>query len=213
MNTIRAAGIRYRLRAAEMRLLLAPSHHARRRARSLGLTVDIQLALRCPQRVVSVVPLPVLDLSSSPALSPLDSLSTETIPARNRSELELATEPPITSEKLLLSALSPFFLPSDPFEWILKGTPDQLSSRFSVSPMSPVDIPSVQSYGYVLEGIHSFRVHTRKELPEVSVDEMDQAWDFDMAATTDMCFSPNSSPSGLSPVSVDKASSRANRSL
>src|ERR1700731_2083163 len=42
----------------------SPNH--RYRAQRLGLNVDVKKALRCPQRAVSVLPLPVIDRTMSP---------------------------------------------------------------------------------------------------------------------------------------------------
>ncbi|KAJ7481419.1 hypothetical protein B0H11DRAFT_2232915 [Mycena galericulata] len=61
--------------AAAARAAKRPTHHARTRAQKLGLAVCIKLAVACDERLVSVIPLPVLDRASpeptqAPALPP-----------------------------------------------------------------------------------------------------------------------------------------------
>ncbi|KAJ7431518.1 hypothetical protein B0H11DRAFT_2261800 [Mycena galericulata] len=61
--------------AAAARAAKRPTHHARSRAQKLGLSVCIKLAVACDERLVSVIPLPVLDRASpeptqAPALPP-----------------------------------------------------------------------------------------------------------------------------------------------
>ncbi|KAF5382820.1 hypothetical protein D9757_007310 [Collybiopsis confluens] len=56
----------YRSIAVVCRQGLRLSHHARKRAQAKGLKVDTAKATRCPQRLVSVLPLHVLDTSISP---------------------------------------------------------------------------------------------------------------------------------------------------
>src|ERR1700722_14526383 len=41
-------------------------NNARRRARNLGLSVNVDKAKACPQKAVSVIPLPVIETSPSP---------------------------------------------------------------------------------------------------------------------------------------------------
>jgi hypothetical protein len=64
--TLRAVNARYHHIAIQFRRHLKPTQHARRHARSLGLSLDIERAMNCPQRAVSAIPLPILDTSSSP---------------------------------------------------------------------------------------------------------------------------------------------------
>jgi hypothetical protein len=204
MNTIRAAAVRCR-ESAPRHSPLPPSHHARHRARTLGLTVDTQLAIRCPHRAVSVVPLPVLDLTESPALSPLVSMLKTSVPFLSQDASASITD----FEKMRLTPLTPFFLPSDPLECARDSAPEQLSSRFSASPVSPIDTPS-HSYGYVQEEVQNVHLHAHKGLHEVPTAEMDEGSDCDMAWTPDACSRPQSYTSRLAPVSVHECiSSRA----
>jgi len=63
---LRRANSRYTHIASRIRASLRPTFHARKRAAELRLGVDIGKAVRCEQRQVSIVPLPVLDLDTSP---------------------------------------------------------------------------------------------------------------------------------------------------
>lgn len=74
---LRHANTHYRAVAAHIRASLHPTQHARNHARRLGLQVNINKAVRCDQKQVSVVPLPILDTSYTPvaATGPSVSLS------------------------------------------------------------------------------------------------------------------------------------------
>lgn len=63
---LRTANVQYCHIAARNRANLRPTHHARKEAQRRGLKVDIAKAVRCDQRQVSLVPLPVLDITVSP---------------------------------------------------------------------------------------------------------------------------------------------------
>ncbi|RXW23468.1 hypothetical protein EST38_g2367 [Candolleomyces aberdarensis] len=56
----------YHCRAEAFRLTLQPTSHARRRAALLNLQVDTKKAVKCDQRQVSNVPLPIIDTEPSP---------------------------------------------------------------------------------------------------------------------------------------------------
>ncbi|KAJ3751194.1 hypothetical protein DFH05DRAFT_1470381 [Lentinula detonsa] len=66
---LRSANERYHIVAETFRKNLQLSHHARRRAHARGLTIDTVQATRCPQKLVSVLPLHEIDLSVSPTLN------------------------------------------------------------------------------------------------------------------------------------------------
>jgi hypothetical protein len=106
-----------------------------------------------------------------------------------------------TLEKIRLNPLTPFFLPWDPFEYAPNSSPEQLSSRFSASPNSPVNTPS-HSYEYFQEEVQNVHLHVQKKLYEAPTAEMDEVSDCDMAWTPDVCSRPQPYPSRLSPVSV-----------
>ncbi|KAG6810362.1 hypothetical protein H0H92_012170 [Tricholoma furcatifolium] len=59
---LRNANARYTHIATLARASLAPTRHAKRRATNLGLTVDIIKAINCPQKAVSVIPLPIVEV-------------------------------------------------------------------------------------------------------------------------------------------------------
>ncbi|KAL4257910.1 hypothetical protein AB1N83_010238 [Pleurotus pulmonarius] len=64
ISILRQANYRYQQIAYNMRQTMAPTQHARLRARDLGLKLNIKAALQLDQKYVSQVPLPVL--SSTP---------------------------------------------------------------------------------------------------------------------------------------------------
>ncbi|KAJ3893071.1 hypothetical protein GG344DRAFT_75328 [Lentinula edodes] len=63
------ANERYRVIAESFRENLRLSHHARKRAQAKGLKVDTAKATRCPQKLVSVLPLHEIDTSVSPTIN------------------------------------------------------------------------------------------------------------------------------------------------
>ncbi|KAF8060876.1 hypothetical protein FPV67DRAFT_311326 [Lyophyllum atratum] len=66
---LRRANAHYTYVASRIRATLQPTRHARRRAQRLGLTIDVGAAVKCPQKQVSNIPLPVLEVSPGHALS------------------------------------------------------------------------------------------------------------------------------------------------
>ncbi|GLB36690.1 hypothetical protein LshimejAT787_0309770 [Lyophyllum shimeji] len=67
---LRRANAYYSYVAARIRASLQPTRHARRRAQLLGLTINVAAAVKCPQKQVSHIPLPVIELSPAVALAP-----------------------------------------------------------------------------------------------------------------------------------------------
>ena len=65
-DIIRRANRHYAELAASLRTTIRPTHHARKHARALQLTVCIQAAAKLDQKQISTIPLPVLDLTPSP---------------------------------------------------------------------------------------------------------------------------------------------------
>ncbi|GAW02715.1 hypothetical protein LENED_004383 [Lentinula edodes] len=63
------ANERYRVIAESFRENLRLSHHARKRAQAKGLKIDTAKATRCPQKLVSVLPLHEIDTSVSPTIN------------------------------------------------------------------------------------------------------------------------------------------------
>ncbi|KAJ7223245.1 hypothetical protein GGX14DRAFT_657713 [Mycena pura] len=66
-STLNVSNAHYRAVAASARAVANTTHHARKRARRLGLVVDIARAVGCPESLVALVPLPVIDRSVAPA--------------------------------------------------------------------------------------------------------------------------------------------------
>jgi hypothetical protein len=66
---LRTANERYRVVANTFRENLQLSHHARKLAQLKGLKIDTAHAARCPQKLVSVLPLHVIDTTLSPTLN------------------------------------------------------------------------------------------------------------------------------------------------
>ncbi|KAJ3788137.1 hypothetical protein GGU10DRAFT_385257 [Lentinula aff. detonsa] len=66
---LRSANERYHIVAETFRKNLQLSHHARKRAQERGLEIDTARATRCPQKLVSVLPLHEIDTSVSPTLN------------------------------------------------------------------------------------------------------------------------------------------------
>ncbi|KAF9466860.1 hypothetical protein BDZ94DRAFT_1249959 [Collybia nuda] len=70
IEILRRANEVYKAVAIEIRANLRPSRRARRYARNvLGLQVDVGKAVRCDQKQISVVPLPILDTDYSPIVT------------------------------------------------------------------------------------------------------------------------------------------------
>ncbi|KAG5642567.1 hypothetical protein DXG03_002554 [Asterophora parasitica] len=64
---LRRANDHYAHVAARIRASLRPTRHAHKRAQRLGLTINVQDAVNCPQKMVSVIPLPIIEVSPAPA--------------------------------------------------------------------------------------------------------------------------------------------------
>ncbi|KAL0950509.1 hypothetical protein HGRIS_007318 [Hohenbuehelia grisea] len=64
ISILRRANERYRHIANDMRLSTSRTHHAQKLAAMRGLRVDTYKAIRCPQKYVSVEPLPVIEICS-----------------------------------------------------------------------------------------------------------------------------------------------------
>lgn len=79
----------YRRRAIQFRNSLSLTAHARRRAAHLDLQVDIAKAVRCDQRQISVIPLPILDTEPSPLPQPVTLAVPETLNLPEPSPLSL----------------------------------------------------------------------------------------------------------------------------
>jgi len=69
LQILRRANAHYSHIASLFRVSIHPTHHARKRAAALGLTVSIQKALNLDPKQISTIPLPVLDRVVTPHLS------------------------------------------------------------------------------------------------------------------------------------------------
>jgi hypothetical protein len=214
--TIRSANIRHRQLAADLRPVLNSTQHARRRARNLGLTVDIQRAAGCPQRAISAVPLPILDISSSPDLRAVVPLQNRLVSAPVRPLPSIRHTTPVDNvRQSSLSPLSPFL--STQSAGIDAEIPTKkLSSRFSISPASSIHIPSLPSCDFLQASTSQEDLRllgapalTYKKLPEAPVDETDDGWGCDMSWTPALCMTPGFSTDSTLPVSGTAASAAA----
>ena len=66
LHILRRANTHYSHIASIFRMSIHPTHHARKRAAALKLTVSIQKALKLDPKQISTIPLPVLDTAHSP---------------------------------------------------------------------------------------------------------------------------------------------------
>jgi hypothetical protein len=72
---LRRANTHYRVVASHIRATLRPTEHARKHAQRLGLKVNVNKAVHCDQKQVSVVPLPILDTTLTPVTAAGPSIS------------------------------------------------------------------------------------------------------------------------------------------
>ncbi|KAK0198020.1 hypothetical protein F5146DRAFT_1218692 [Armillaria mellea] len=77
-TTLRYSKTQYERIADSHRASVCPTHSARKRAARLRLFVDIEEAVMCPQKYVSLIPLPLVDDSIHPG-SPLARAASEAI--------------------------------------------------------------------------------------------------------------------------------------
>jgi len=167
--TLRGANARYQQVARAMRCSIQPTFRARHRAQKLGLAVDIEKAINCPQRAVSVIPLPLLDTSISHSFR--DILTSRSTPHEEDGH---AGAMPFSSPNLLppLAVFTPLSIPSIHLSGGTHSSHDMLSSRFSVSPIQRYTALGSPTDAYVSEPCH-------KELPialAADEDESDLYW-------------------------------------
>jgi len=131
LATLRRANVRYQRVAHAMRHSIQPTSRACHRAHKLGLGVDIEKAVNCPQRAVSVVPLPLLDTSASycALTSCLEELGWAGIAVSPSSPIRLRVLSPLELTPLSVHSYHPCIGTHTPLQL--------LPSRFSVSPASP----------------------------------------------------------------------------
>ncbi|KII94453.1 hypothetical protein PLICRDRAFT_429435 [Plicaturopsis crispa FD-325 SS-3] len=97
---IRVANRRSQHVADGIRTSLRPTHHARRRAQRLGLSIDMDRARACPQSQISRQDLPILDTHVSPVVSTSES-------AAVRPVIPPIVIPPVGSRRRAQVPLSP----------------------------------------------------------------------------------------------------------
>jgi hypothetical protein len=102
---LRSANERYHIIAVQIRSGFRPTQHARRRAITLKLRVDIERATNCPQCYISSTRLPVLETSASPALC--HSSKVDTVDTAGASTGDCRLLSPISISPL---SISPIFL-------------------------------------------------------------------------------------------------------
>ncbi len=84
-NILRHSKAQYEHIADSHRVSVRPTHSARKRAACLRLAVNVPKAVNCPQKYVSVIPLPLIDDSIHPG-SPLVHAASEAIYPQMRQE-------------------------------------------------------------------------------------------------------------------------------
>ncbi|PBK79833.1 hypothetical protein ARMGADRAFT_100162 [Armillaria gallica] len=84
-NTLRHSKAQYEHIADSHRASVRPKHSARKRAACLRLAVNVPKAVNCPQKYVSLIPLPLIDDSVHPG-SPLVHAASEAIYPQTRWE-------------------------------------------------------------------------------------------------------------------------------
>ncbi|KAJ6569409.1 hypothetical protein B0H19DRAFT_1135344 [Mycena capillaripes] len=123
----------YRTVAAAVRAAKKPTYHARTRAQKLGLSLDIKRAISCPEREVSVVPLPVIDRAPSPDQQqpqPRGRPALRLVVPRAQADVPVSTGPYSTIK--LSPAPAPTVLRGQNNPW--RGP----TSRFSLTPSDPI---------------------------------------------------------------------------
>ncbi|KAJ7652153.1 hypothetical protein DFH06DRAFT_1134679 [Mycena polygramma] len=128
----------YRAVAAAVRAAKKPTFHARTRAQKLGLSLDIKLAVNCPERQVSVIPLPVIDRAPSPSQQPRPRGRASQRPAlrlvlpRAQADVPCSGGPYSTVALTPAPAVAPTVLGGQNVPW--RGP----TSRFSLTPSDPI---------------------------------------------------------------------------
>ncbi|KAJ4485373.1 hypothetical protein J3R30DRAFT_3439050 [Lentinula aciculospora] len=142
---LRSANERYHVIAESFRQNVHLSHHARRRAHARGLKIDTAQAARCPQKLVSVLPLHEIDTSVSPTLNRAASedllpvIPAPLAPAAQRPVIARITIPAASASRPVVEPVSrsetgpgKIFVPV-----AIRGQPNPWlgpTSRFSITP-------------------------------------------------------------------------------
>ncbi|KAF7340274.1 hypothetical protein MVEN_01946400 [Mycena venus] len=141
-SILNEANAHYRAVAASARASTRPTHHARSRAQKLGLAVNIKAAVNCPEREVSVKPLPVIERSPVPQhrkplpqkRPTLSLIVPPTVAARTQVDVPTSTGPysSISLSPTAAPAPAPTVLRGPHVPW--RGP----TSRFSLTPNDPI---------------------------------------------------------------------------
>ncbi|KAJ7293995.1 hypothetical protein C8J57DRAFT_1270557 [Mycena rebaudengoi] len=156
---LREANAHYRRVADSFRASLRPTHHARTRAEKIGLTLNIEKAVACPEHQVSVIPLPIIDTTPSPTISRRATRATTNAtsgtqrpPAQRRSRPTLSLSIPLLARPaadapvscgpysaVSISGTSPVAPAAAPTVLHLQNVPWRgPTSRFSITPNDPI---------------------------------------------------------------------------
>ncbi|KAJ6477294.1 hypothetical protein DFH09DRAFT_1293030 [Mycena vulgaris] len=117
--------------AAVARAAAAPTYHARTRAQKLGLAVDTVRAVACDARLVSYIPLPIIETGLSPPAP--------TPAPRGRPTLRLIVprapaDVPVSGGSYSMLSMSTGSVPAAAAPTVLRGP----TSRFSLTPDDPI---------------------------------------------------------------------------
>ncbi|KAF5377283.1 hypothetical protein D9615_006468 [Tricholomella constricta] len=215
---LRRANDHYTHVAARIRASLRPTLHARRRAQYLGLTIDVQSAHNCPQKQVSVVPLPILEVSPAPAALVHDIREQAREPLKRRPALKCAIP-----RSTILTRTSP------------NGTTSALSSgshysSVTLSSAAPSEQPSVVYHSSrwfttvderyprnatdagasAVRAMQLAQPEQEWDLLDVPIDENAMDWGLELRCSEDVCemdISPSTSASSTASSSVSVSNS------
>ncbi|KAK0245336.1 hypothetical protein EDD85DRAFT_14554 [Armillaria nabsnona] len=84
-TTLRHSKAQYEYIADSHRASVRPTHSARKRAARLRLAVNVPKAVNCPQKYVSLIPLPLIDDSSPELTSCFSAWSDSDVPSSSSS--------------------------------------------------------------------------------------------------------------------------------
>ncbi|KAG5651977.1 hypothetical protein H0H81_006751 [Sphagnurus paluster] len=208
---LRRANAHYTYVASRIRASLKPTQHARTRAQNLGLRVNIEKAHNCPQKQVSVVPLPIIEVSPPPiALAPIPYQSSRSVDMaidnhepKRRPALKCAIPPAVltrTSPNGTTSALS-----SGQFSAV------SLSSAISVRKPPTIRYSSrwfaTEDEGYPRNAVEAgaslvlaapamqqAQLETKWAPLDVPIDEDAMDWGLELQYPEDVCDSMDISP-------------------
>lgn len=133
MTILRDANVRYHRLADTVRSSLNPTHHARKRAAKLGLSVSIARAVACPAKQVSHIPLPVLDLDLVPSTT-RRAAATVAVVASNTGSVQLTPKRPARpvnadADSVHLVVTPQYHLSNSPLRLILPSLTSRLRRK------------------------------------------------------------------------------------